>query len=64
MSQRTPSPALSKTPMERIFEKVTNRKMTAEERAALQLDVSADQVGAKPSNGNGLIHKVAARAAM
>jgi len=61
MSQRTPDPALTKTPMERIFEKVMNRKMTAKEREILQLNVGVGDVAGKHGNGNASIQKSEAK---
>ena len=47
------------TPIERIFEKVMHRKMTAEERAALHLKVSGEHNLGKSANVTGLQFKTA-----
>jgi hypothetical protein len=53
MSQRTPALTLTKTPIERIFEKVICREMTANEREVLHLNGVTRRVVVKPGNGNG-----------
>jgi hypothetical protein len=59
MSQRIQARAGAETPIERIFEKVMRRKMTAEERAALHLKDAAEHNLEKPANVTGLQFKTA-----
>jgi hypothetical protein len=59
MSQRIPPRAGAETPIERIFEKVMHRKMTAEERAALHLKGSGEHNLEKSGAATGLQFKTA-----
>jgi len=57
MSHRIPARASTETPIERIFEKVMRRKMTAEEREVFHLKTGRDLDVGKSSNGAGLHRK-------